>query len=76
MAVAWIGTVGFAMALTLVEMGLEWAAPEDIRGVLRPVVFTLASLMARPRVLDGYEVRVTASIGIARCPAHGANGDP
>src|ERR1044071_5866585 len=50
MAVAWIGTVGFAMVLTLVEMGLEWAAPESLRGFLRPVVFTLAALMSTPTV--------------------------
>ena len=51
MAVAWIGTVGFAMVLTLVEMGLEWAAPEGLRGFLRPVVFTLAALMSTAMVM-------------------------
>ena len=49
--VAWIGTVGFAMVLTLVEMGLEWAAPEGLRGVLRPVIFTLAALGSTAMVM-------------------------
>src|ERR1700730_16989284 len=51
MAVAWIGTVGFAMVLTLVEMGLEWAAPDGLRIFLRPVVFTLAALMSTAMVM-------------------------
>jgi len=51
MVVAWIGTVGFAMVLTLVEMGLEWAAPDGPRALLRPLVFTLAALMSTAMVM-------------------------
>src|SRR5579859_76925 len=51
MVVAWIGTVGFAMVLTLVEMGLEWASPEGPRVFLRPLIFTLAALMSTAMVM-------------------------